>query len=40
MSYDHFFEANRNAWNLRTNAHKGSAFYDVETALCPLKSKN
>jgi 2-polyprenyl-3-methyl-5-hydroxy-6-metoxy-1,4-benzoquinol methylase len=30
MRYDHFFEANRNAWNLRTNAHKGSAFYDVQ----------
>ena len=27
---DHYFEANRQGWNLRTEAHKSSAFYNVE----------
>jgi 2-polyprenyl-3-methyl-5-hydroxy-6-metoxy-1,4-benzoquinol methylase len=27
---DHYFEANRQGWNLRAEAHKSSAFYNVE----------
>lgn len=40
---DHYFEANRQGWNLRTEVHKTSAFYDVEgwkagrTSLTPIE---
>jgi SAM-dependent methyltransferase len=29
-NHDNHFESNRAAWNLRTELHKGSEFYDVE----------
>lgn len=31
MTHHDYIEANRRIWNLRTEAHKQSAFYDVET---------
>ena len=41
--HDHHFAANRHGWNLRTEAHKTSAFYDVagwkagKTSLTPIE---
>ena len=44
-SFDQYFDANREGWNLRTEVHKKSAFYDVETwkrgglSLTPVELK-
>ncbi len=42
-NYEHLFAANREGWNLRTEVHKTSEFYDVEswkngkTSLTPIE---
>ena len=33
MSYDQYFEANKELWNRRTTVHKDSSFYDLEGFL-------
>lgn len=35
-----FFEANRQAWNMRTGVHKNSSFYDIDLFKAGKSSLN